>query len=227
MNNNTLATTTTTTTNGFDISNSNSSDPCNTKQHIETSHKCLLESNCSGNLSTTANDIETNNSNDIMIESLLETINHIVSKDKTFMTSTKGSDFMDYEEKYFDRLNQDVNSLKADIKISENSLSGKIDSSIESLKNELRHVDNQRSAENSAIRAEQSAINKHMQTTMYAILAIVIAIILGIASMVFTVDTGMGDQRKQFNDLQLKQQEQINQQKQLQEQLQQIKQQNK
>ncbi|SKA25500.1 hypothetical protein [Megasphaera cerevisiae] len=58
-----------------------------------------------------------------------------------------GSDSMDYQEKYFERLDRDISSTKEDIKEIDKNISNILDNKLNNFMGEIRDRDNQRHAE--------------------------------------------------------------------------------
>ncbi|SMB98030.1 Protein of unknown function [Thermanaeromonas toyohensis ToBE] len=95
---------------------------------------------------------------------------------------------MDWQEKYLDKLNQDIGDIKASLKSTEDRIAHMINQTL----SEMRDRDNQRHAEILALRSDIQAIRTDNAETRRWIIAMVIsaigvalAAIIGIASIVY------------------------------------------
>lgn len=96
-------------------------------------------------------------------------------------------DFMDWQEKYIEKLDQDISDIKSEVKGMEDKIGNRIDSKLEEFRNEMRHLDNQRVEDMREIRASLDSTNKHVQGMVSSVHSIAIATVIGVAAMVISV----------------------------------------
>lgn len=130
------------------------------------------------------NDFIRQRNTDIKIESTIITTNK-ESNQYYSDTPNKGSDLMDWQEKYIDKVDRDVSDIKKDIHNMESNIENKISTQFELFRNEMRHLDNQRVADMREIRDSLTGNMRHVQNMSQAT-------IIGVASMVIAVMIGIG-----------------------------------
>ncbi len=95
--------------------------------------------------------------------------------------------FMDWQEEYIKKLNQDLSEIKSEMRSMESRLGDKIDTKLEEFRNEMRHLDNQRVEDMREIRNSLESTNERIQSMASNVHNIAIAAILGIAAIAVSV----------------------------------------
>ena len=116
-----------------------------------------------------------------------------VSVNDSSQANEKGGNCMDWQEKYFDRIDKDIAEIKSEIRNAESRLAANIDVRLEQFRNEMRHLDNQRNQDMAEIRSQMAENTRHVQNmtqaTVIGVSSMVIAVVLGIAGIWWTVST--------------------------------------
>jgi hypothetical protein len=103
----------------------------------------------------------------------------------------KGGADMDWQEKYIDKVDQEISGIKSEIRDSENRIGNRIDSKLEEFRSEMRHLDNQRVEDMREIRTHLADNLRHVrsmsQATTIGVASMVVAVILGVAGIWWTV----------------------------------------
>lgn len=115
-----------------------------------------------------------------------EKISCIYNKSLKYDTENnrQGGDLMDWQDKYIEKVDQEITEVKSEIKNLEDRIGNKIDSKLEEFRNEMRHLDTQRAEDMREIRSNLESTNKHVQSMVSSVHSVAIAAIIGIATMV-------------------------------------------
>ena len=102
----------------------------------------------------------------------------------TETAATKGEgQIMDWQEKYLDKLDRDIGDMKSSLRATEERIGGMVNQTL----SEMRDRDGQRHTEFLALRSDYLALRSDNAESRRWSIAMAIATILGIATMVITV----------------------------------------
>lgn len=111
----------------------------------------------------------------------------------TGLDTYEGGDSVDWQEKYFDKVDREVTDIKSEMRNAEARITASIEIKLEQFRNEMRHLDNQRNQDMVEIRNQLAENTRHVQNisqaTVIGVSSMVIAVVLGIAGIWWTVST--------------------------------------
>lgn len=118
---------------------------------------------------------------------LKELLKHINLETYSELATTKEGDYMDWQEKYIDKLDQNINEMKQSLRDTENRISEMINKHIEY----TTHLDKERHDEilkiNEKIDNSIDSINNKIDSTNKWLIGLIITTILAIGSMALSV----------------------------------------